>query len=342
VVDSVPWGNSVGSLAPGDSTVAQLPAFPVPFGQHTITIATSSPNGQVDQNAFNNAASIVMDVTDSSATVPLSEGFETGLPDNWAVQNNYTFDSWQINNSVGDSSTHSYWINFYNDIDLFFGATSILYAPALNLSNARHATLTFDYAYSPLYYGPEYGWSDDSLFVEISPDCGYTWIPVWENGSYNLASFNYNDEQPAAFTPTAAQWVYNTIDISAVAQNESALLRFRAVYGEGNNLYLDNINVTDYDFIPSSVQKVSSDDNVQLYPNPATNTLNINLALSEAAHLSYKIIDVNGQTLLGSSIDANAGQNMYSINTGMLASGTYFLTLNNSGIQTSRLFSIIH
>jgi hypothetical protein len=299
----------------------------------------------VDLNSLNNAATVNIDVLPAADTVPLVQGFENGLPSDWGVEYYFRDSAWQVE-PTGDSSSYSCMADFYDDVnsELFYGATMSLYTPAFSLYNAKHATVKFDHAFSPIYFGNN-EFSDDSLYVEVSTDCGVSWNVVWGKGFQDLWTISPSDvNDNVAFVPTASQWVSDSADISIAAQNNDILLRFRGVYGDGNDLYIDNVNIYGYDFFtPAGIKQVNNADFMHLYPNPASSVLNLNLTLDAASHLSYEITDISGQVVTrAEDINANAGQNIFSINTGAMAAGTYLLTLTDNGQQTTKMFAIAH
>lgn len=65
--------------------------------------------------------------------------------------------------------------------------------------------------------------------------------------------------------------------------------------------------------------------NVNIYPNPTANKINIVYTANEAGIKTLKLIDVQGRTMLTKSITTQIGNNNISIDIASLANGTYML-----------------
>jgi hypothetical protein len=115
--------------------------------------------------------------------------------------------------------------------------------------------LYFDVAYAR--WGSGYS---DSLAVMISSDCGLTFEQVYLKGGTSLAT---SPDNQSSFTPTAAQWRTDSVDLSAYLGQANLQVAFRNIGGWGNNIYLDNINLGSmlgYEF--------PSQSNFAIFPNP--------------------------------------------------------------------------
>jgi hypothetical protein len=73
-------------------------------------------------------------------------------------------------------------------------------------------------------------------------------------------------------------------------------------------------------------------DSFTLYPNPASEVLNINLP-QNITSLNYAVIDITGKTLLNGTANANNP-----INISGLANGSYIIKLNNDEKQYTKMF----
>jgi len=82
----------------------------------------------------------------------------------------------------------------------------------------------------------------------------------------------------------------------------------------------------------------TSDDKLFVYPNPATNQLNIKLGLVKASSINYNLVDMNGRVVLTKTI-SNATLNFQdSINLNEFANGIYSLQINtNNGSSTQKI-----
>ena len=346
-IDSSTWS---GSIANGGLASVSLARLTIPTGIHKITVQLTSPNNTGDPNPGNDSVSIVVSIPDSETNMPLVEGFENGDPATnagWAVENPDHDSTWRVV-STGDNSASSYMVDFIDEYEHdFVGPTNNLYTPPLNLAYAAHATIKFSFANQWIYFGlNQQGDSTfglDSLYIDVSSDCGNTWTTVYGTGATTAGA--QSDNSLYIFEPTADQWISDTADISVAANHENVLLRFRPLFYDGNQFFLDNVNIYKYDSVPynpAGIEPVSNIQSLTVYPNPASNMLNFNLTINGPSHLTYVITDVSGRVLQSENTTGVAGENIYSVNTSTLASGTYFLTLNTEGQQTSRIFSVTH
>ncbi len=175
-------------------------------------------------------------------TPPLYENFQSGLP-NWVIINNDADDTWELTNSAGFNSNSSIYIN--NAEYSTNGEYDDLVLPTLDLTSYSSIYLTFDYAYS-LWTNPSSNpnWSD-TLQIYISEDCGNSWQKIWEKAGLNLVttspSFN-----GFSWTPNNNNdWSSENIDLSNYTNQDDIALKFRNVNQYENNLFIDNINLSE-------------------------------------------------------------------------------------------------
>lgn len=75
--------------------------------------------------------------------------------------------------------------------------------------------------------------------------------------------------------------------------------------------------------------KQSNFDNLDVYPNPATNNVNINFSLKEYKTVRVTLFDLSGQTLFEDEY-SNVKDKQASVDLSNLSSGTYLLRIRNS------------
>jgi PKD repeat protein len=132
------------------------------------------------------------------------------------------------NNNAGSAVFYNYNSNSQGDQDM-------LQLPGFNLNAVTSPQLSFDVAYA------RYSSSrSDTLEVLVSTDCGASWTQVFIKGGNTLSTAS---QQTSAFVPTAAQWRNEVISLNSYAGNSSVMIRFRNRGRNGNNLYIDNINL---------------------------------------------------------------------------------------------------
>ena len=202
-------------------------------GTHTITLIATNQYGSdtLIRTAY------VTTLAASSLTLPFNEGFvsTTFPPTNWNIINNNASTTWARSATVGNAPTAGNSIIFdnYNVNDSDDDEMRI---PGVDLSGMISAQMTFDVAYAP--YNTTYF---DGLEVLVSTDCGSTFTSLYLKSNTVLAT---RTATTASFVPTAAQWRTETIDLSSFVGENSVIVSMKNLSGNGNNLYIDNINIT--------------------------------------------------------------------------------------------------
>ena len=163
--------------------------------------------------------------------------------------------------------------------------------------------------------------NNDYLKVLASNDCGKTWS-VRKILQYNQLATATNQIN---FVPNFSDW--NEVSISSIVgpycvQN----FRFKFEYqsGGGNNLYIDNINIS---YQNSTSVKESNSNDVSLYPNPSSESLNIS---SSYEIKEIHIFDITGKKVLTKEYSP---QKNIAVSIADLNSGFYTLLINNGQAQ---------
>lgn len=230
-----------GSLTQNATTTVSLPNMTSPAGTNTFTSTTNNPNGNTDNNNANN--SITESYTTSAInSLPLSENFETTtFPSaNWTLYNPDSDKTWKQSTTIGTGTgTKSMFIDnwSYDAVD----DLDWLISESYDFSTVTNPTLTFDLAYA--YYQQTNGSniSYDSLGIAISTNCGDSYYWLWKEGGDQLATAGGLGIE---FEPAAGDWENRSIDITSLIGENSVQFAFIAKNGYGNNLYIDNINIT--------------------------------------------------------------------------------------------------
>ncbi len=214
-------------------------------GAEDVSISFGTSGGIITMtpsNSCGNGTAVNLTVNASGQVLPLIEDFETAVPPNsWTLTNSDQATTWaQSPNGANGTSSNSVYMNFksYGTV----GQYDDLQSPTIDFSGTSNHTLTFDHAYSWYDRGGTKFDKFDSLEVLISTDCGTTFTQLWKKGGTQLTTTGGG--QQAAFTPTSSEWVNNTIDLSAYDGNGAVIVKFRAANQNGNNLFIDNINIT--------------------------------------------------------------------------------------------------
>jgi len=241
--------NWTGNLSSGQSTNITLPTLFVSNGIHTFKAFTTNPNNNIDQNMTNDQSTISFGSFFSGLVLPFSETFEpnsatVGL---WSVDNPDENITWQITNTVGTSpGTTSVGLNFFSYATI--GQRDGFMSPPIDLSTVSNAQLTFEHAYRR--YDQT---SSDSIIIYVSTDCGQTFTRIFQRGENGTGTFATVSTSTTNFVPTqASDWCIAgtvgsacyTISLNNFVGSTTAIIKFEGYNNYGNNLYIDNVNIT--------------------------------------------------------------------------------------------------
>lgn len=248
--------NWTGNLAKGETEEVTLAPFISPEFSFEFTSWTTSPNGETDENGFNDERAISLstpDVFDPN----IFEDFEneddfptTTNIDEAEVENNIR--EWEIFENasaygVGDGCV--YFRNF-NDPD-GDGAIDILEFPVLDFAEIENPRLAFDISYYDTESIPE----KDSIRIRVSADCGDTFTTVFYEGGQDLATVSSIQQQE--FFPTPNLWRNEVVDLFQFSGANRLVIEIMNIGHSNNNVYIDNLNLSDG--CASSVQIAKGD-----------------------------------------------------------------------------------
>jgi len=210
------------------------------YGDYTVTLTTSNALG-------GNSATKIKHISVGGKSLPFVENFESELDlTEWSIVNADNGNGWSIDSINGTSPGNKVFkMNHYGYTTL--NEVDELISPKINLANLTSASLDFSYAYRR-YNATR----TDTLEVYISTNCGSTWsllASYAEDGTGNFSTGTVS--QTSAFVPNNSNdWCGGTnascksISLAGYLGNRGAQIKFVSINGNGNNLYLDNVNVT--------------------------------------------------------------------------------------------------
>jgi hypothetical protein len=278
------WSWSFPTGLPSSSTERNPAVFFANAGTHLAILTITDQFGNTDQD------SLYVTVTEFAAQAFVNEDFQTTfLPAGW-FQTNYDNNAqWEQTDDAGGfgNSTQS---AIFRNFDLDSQGTDDDMNITMNTLNTSTMNMSFDVAYAQ--YGGQYS---DTLEVLVSTDCGTSFTSVFLKGGTTLGtapnSSNY-------FTPTASEWRTETMDLSAFTNFEKVIVAFRNKGHWGNNIYVDNINIS------SDLGIEETTKQFDIYPNPNVSGGTLYL---EGIELGAKIIlrDLNGKTILNQTISTS-------------------------------------
>lgn len=171
----------------------------------------------------------------------------------------------------------------------------------------------------------------DELIVLSSIDCGTNWVQKYYKTGNALAT---GPTQTTLFIPDSSQWKNTIIDLTSLNTSDHVDIKIVNVTDGGNALYIDSLMIGDFDFttLPSGVEELDPSE-IRVYPNPATNTLNItNLPMQS----SISFFNTLGQRVWSRQMEDGINGLSFSVNE--LTGGFYTLVVRNSNsIHSSKI-----
>lgn len=140
----------------------------------------------------------------------------------------------------------------------------------------------------------------------------------------NLTDINYTD--------TDSGFSYQSLNIASYV-GQPVYVAIREIvadnYNDGGAIFVDNVHAA-----ATGINHNDSKVYVNVYPNPATDILNLNI--SETI-LRVKVLNALGQVVMTNDVNAMDTR----INTSNLENGIYFLSIETAGSTISRKFNVI-
>jgi PKD repeat protein len=153
----------------------------------------------------------------------------------------------------------------------------------------------------------------DKLVISYSIDCGKTWKIATTRTGTALATVP--DFVTATFSPTAGDWKQEYLSLLFLAPSQQFRLKFEFTGGGGNNLFIDDIQLT-------TVTAVNNlqDDNLSLsiMPNPSDDLPKLIIDHKTGEKVQVEIMDALGrETLLSKKFILNEGRSEINLSAEM-------------------------
>jgi hypothetical protein len=295
------WEWSFPTGSPSTSNDRNPSVYFATTGSHLAVLTITDQNGNTDQD------SLYVTVNNLSTPQFIDENFEAEfLPIGW-FQTNYDNNAqWESTDDAGGYGT-STQSALFNNFDYNSQGTDDDMNIPFNTLNMSSISMTFDVAYAE--YGGQYS---DTLEVLVSTDCGATFTSVFLKGGGSLGTAPNNSNY---FIPSATEWRTETVNLSSFVNFNKVIVAYRNHGHWGNNIYVDNINIT------SDLGLVKQENSISIYPNPIVSGGLLNIkGLENGAKMQF--IDFNGKVLSQGTLE----NENFKLPTN-LASGIYWLNI---------------
>lgn len=313
----IAWAWSFPGGTPATSTTQNPTVSYNTGGNYQVTLTSTNANGSDSEIKYGYIT--VLNVPQTIAPSP--EGFETGaLPANW-TENNIANDNlkWEITSDAGGYGTSNNALRIDNYNHNSTGARDEIRMPVMNFSNLLNPKLSFDVAYAPF---PGYV---DSLIIWASTDCGQTFSRLYAKAGDSLATAA---ETQAYFVPQATEWRTDSLDLSAFEGEASVIIAFQNYAGYSNVIYLDNIWIK-ADTLSNIQTAQTLAGEMNIFPNPNSGTFSLHTKDLPLGDYQMKITDASGKIIANENIEIYSQTEQKEFRFANLASGTYFVVLEN-------------
>ncbi|MEC7654470.1 MAG: M43 family zinc metalloprotease [Bacteroidota bacterium] len=286
-------------------------------------------------NSASEESSTPMTITVLSAgsmDTPAQQGFEVGEypSDHWFIEDVLQDGSWELNDDVaytGDRCLHIE--NWSNDIefnkDYFISST-------MDMTGVDEIRINYKWAYC--FKGTsEDDETDDRLRISVTGDCGNDWdLRKMHRGFTDLPS---TDPHFYPFEPAGDdEWNEYTLVLSqSIYQTEFFRVMFEFESRLGNDIFLDDINITTYDEDMLVLEEWTVGPNWSLYPNPSDNGVsNLSCSTILVHDAVIKLVDIQGRIVEHVySGNLKSGQHNFELNPDDKPRGTYFVVIELDG-----------
>jgi PKD repeat protein len=312
-------------------------------GVHNVSYHTYNNEGSFEVtltagNGFESLTSepILITVLPAGAMdSPAVQGFESAeFPsEDWFIEDPLNDGGWEITTNasyLGSRSLHL--ANWSNDIEF---NKDFLISSTMDLSDAVEVRVSYKWAYC--FKGTsEDDDTDDRLRVSVTGDCGNDWdLRKMHRGYTSLPSA---PPHLYPFVPSGpAEW---NSHILVLDQTQYLTPHFRVMFEFesrlGNDIYLDNINITAYDSSMLAIQEWSIGPDWELYPNPSEGESILSCSIVSNHEASIIIYDAMGrviETVFNGEL--SAGNHNISLSSINKSPGTYFVVIITQGRSRS-------
>ena len=276
--------------------------YPLPGVFDVALTATGDSTNYLTE--LKNDAIIVMDY--NGEQLPYYEGFENinfNTPE-W-ISN---VGNWSITDEAAYNGNYS--LKLEND-GVAEGTKHILESKTFDLSDSSKVFFNFKYAFARKNNS-----NNEVLKLLASNDCGKTWSlrKIIQYSQLTTAPDQNN------FIPTFSEWKEATVtSIIGPLCVQNFRFKFEFQSGGGNNLYIDNINISYENTTGVSKSFISE---ISIYPNPTNDILNV---VSSNSFSKIQVLDMMGKEVL---MKNESNMKRAVINTSFLDNGYYSIKIS--------------
>lgn len=308
------WDGKIASLE--DKVIDLLPIKNLLNDKNRITVILTKVNGLVQQPESNDSAFTIFNAKLIRNNLPYNQSFEsTPFPGNTNIKIlNSGGVAWQRTTKGSVNGQSSIYID--NKLNDHEGDIDAFVLPNIDLTTFSGTPfIKFMWAYARKDNS-----ASDALQVLLSTDCGYSFVTIFNRTGTSLET---SSNKTTDFIPISTEWKEAVVNLNNFKNNNNVVIAFQNVAGgNGNNLFVDNINIGDRSTGVNELLKKEAI--VHIYPNPVESILHLEYDNLKQTH--YEIIDVNGKVLMAGKLNPKQSQ----INVEELREGLYIILFKDT------------
>lgn len=301
------------TLNGNDEMELQLAPVTLVDGDNQISFELDEPGGEPDFNPADNTTEIVSIVNKSSDNIPLRQDFETDVDGQWTSTNPKEGMKWEPVVINGDRSIY---VNAFDNNAI--GDQSWFVSPVLDFSGAEEASLYYELSYATN------GNALDYFYILASTDCGNVYSDtLYVASGAVLANGRSSDD---SWEPkNDSDWTHDFRLLESLAGKSNVRIAFVIKNGNGNNVYLNNI-----EFYVSNTA-IRLNEPFSVYPNPtADGNAEISFSLPRKSTVTVDVIDNMGKVLITDTLPDILNQTFpFSLST--RSAGVYIVRVTAGG-----------
>lgn len=284
-----------------------------------LQVSNAAGSNMVQRTAFITVLPGVGDVKS-----PFTQNFEEFD----AAKSGYVFNKdnrglqWNITTKAAASgSTSLYLNNFSAQEEALYHVT----LPAVDMTTSSNKKLSFSMAYAQVLTN-----TNDEFRVQVSTNCGQSFNTVLYRFGSKLATTTAL--KSTDFVPASNEWRNEEIDLIGYKNVKNLMIRFQLKNRNGNNIYIDNINVGGMATGIDEPKHFSGSAYMEIYPNPTASAFSLRTNTNET-NANLEVFDASGkQLILLSGINISSDEPLQ-LNKSMLnihAGGVYYIKLHTA------------
>ncbi|MES2679307.1 MAG: T9SS type A sorting domain-containing protein [Bacteroidota bacterium] len=293
-------------------------------GVYSLSLTKNYLSGSATAN-YVNKVHVLSNTADTNYVIPFIDSLEDNnkFANEWVViNNNNDSRKWQQVNTTSYTGFGCAGINNHNGTA---PSTDEMISPPYNFAAISSATLSFW-----LHSAQTTTNSADRLRIYMSGDCGSQWFQIYQKSGNTLKTVSGVFTGPYFPQPGTTEWHKESIVLPNVWGSAPVRIKFSFTSGGGNNIFIDDINLQGD--LSLGIKSESGDNEIMLYPNPASEMVNLSFTPASKNSIEVEVVDVLGKLCLSQRVNqVKDGKNTMMIDTKELKNGVYFVQMKQDG-----------